>query len=360
MNSRQREMEASKAGTSQCMDALLWTDNGETYENTRIKRSRNYTRLGKAFPVELFPARKPWKSLVKYAALIAVFISLPRCNIDLNTGSIPVFSSVALVFSDRVSLPEDGNRPHFPKRRILSSDGMKGWRKREIPEKTRRPAASSIPIPTCENPGVTQPETEPCSPWWEANSLTAQPPRPRRVGVSGRRQADMQDEGEKEKDKASGRRCAVMQENKNPRRSRARFMLTKSQPNGVFEYVRDSPKVNVWYWLMHDRVVGLCMLTENTVTGAKYLDMLELYVFPQIDDSGREQCIQSTATPDMIHRTWTGIDYRIDVRHATAVHDKVSTIEINPIKKLLPLPAYILTDALSDTRTVKLVMVDGK
>ncbi|KAJ8870597.1 hypothetical protein PR048_029620 [Dryococelus australis] len=43
------------------------------------------------------------------------------------------------------------------------------------PEKTRRPAASSGTIPTCENP-VTRPGIEPSSPWWEASVLTAQPP----------------------------------------------------------------------------------------------------------------------------------------------------------------------------------------
>ncbi|KAJ8866503.1 hypothetical protein PR048_032346 [Dryococelus australis] len=36
-----------------------------------------------------------------------------------------------------------------------SSAGMKGQGKRDIPEKTRRPTASSDAIPTCENPGVT-------------------------------------------------------------------------------------------------------------------------------------------------------------------------------------------------------------
>ncbi|KAJ8871682.1 hypothetical protein PR048_028009 [Dryococelus australis] len=38
---------------------------------------------------------------------------------------------------------------------------MRGWGKREIPEKTHRPVASSGTIPTCENPGVTQPRIEP-------------------------------------------------------------------------------------------------------------------------------------------------------------------------------------------------------
>ncbi|KAJ8871417.1 hypothetical protein PR048_027734 [Dryococelus australis] len=50
--------------------------------------------------------------------------------------------------------------------------------KREINKKTRRPAASSSTIPTCENPGVTQPGIELVYPWWEASSLTAQPTRP--------------------------------------------------------------------------------------------------------------------------------------------------------------------------------------
>ncbi|KAJ8872214.1 hypothetical protein PR048_025816 [Dryococelus australis] len=55
---------------------------------------------------------------------------------------------------------------------------MEGWGKREIQEKTRRPTASSGTMPTCENPGETLPWIEPGSPWWEASSLTAQPPRP--------------------------------------------------------------------------------------------------------------------------------------------------------------------------------------
>ncbi|KAJ8883936.1 hypothetical protein PR048_015792 [Dryococelus australis] len=49
---------------------------------------------------------------------------------------------------------------------------MKGQGKREIPEKTRRPTASSGTIPTCRG-------NEPVSPWWEASELTARPPRPR-------------------------------------------------------------------------------------------------------------------------------------------------------------------------------------
>ncbi|KAJ8883933.1 hypothetical protein PR048_015788 [Dryococelus australis] len=44
-----------------------------------------------------------------------------------------------------------------------------------IPEKSRRPAAPSGTIPTCENPGVARPDVEPYSPWGEASGLTVQP-----------------------------------------------------------------------------------------------------------------------------------------------------------------------------------------
>ncbi|KAJ8871556.1 hypothetical protein PR048_027880 [Dryococelus australis] len=45
----------------------------------------------------------------------------------------------------------------------------------ELPEEF----GNSGTIRTCDNPGVTRSAIEPCSPWWEAGSLTAQPPRPR-------------------------------------------------------------------------------------------------------------------------------------------------------------------------------------
>ncbi|KAJ8889754.1 hypothetical protein PR048_009256 [Dryococelus australis] len=53
-----------------------------------------------------------------------------------------------------------------------SGAGMKGWEKWEIPEKTRRPTASSGTIFTCENP-VTRPGIKPGSSWWEASLVCA-------------------------------------------------------------------------------------------------------------------------------------------------------------------------------------------
>ncbi|KAJ8872212.1 hypothetical protein PR048_025814 [Dryococelus australis] len=51
----------------------------------------------------------------------------------------------------------------------------KGRGKREIPEKTRRRAASSGMISTCENPGATPAGIESNSPRWEVRSLTTKP-----------------------------------------------------------------------------------------------------------------------------------------------------------------------------------------
>ncbi|KAJ8881511.1 hypothetical protein PR048_017993 [Dryococelus australis] len=57
----------------------------------------------------------------------------------------------------------------------LEFQGRGKW---EYPEKTRRQAASSSTIPTCENPGAIPPGIEPGSPWWEANALATAPPLP--------------------------------------------------------------------------------------------------------------------------------------------------------------------------------------
>ncbi|KAJ8877551.1 hypothetical protein PR048_022006 [Dryococelus australis] len=57
--------------------------------------------------------------------------------------------------------------------------------KREIPEKTRRPAASSGTIPACENPGATPPRIESGSPQYKTTSVTTTSPRPPRESGDG-------------------------------------------------------------------------------------------------------------------------------------------------------------------------------
>jgi hypothetical protein len=56
------------------------------------------------------------------------------------------------------------------------------------------------------------------------------------------------------------------------------------QPNEIHEYVRGSAKVNVWCGPLCDRVAGPFFFMESTITGHIYLDLLQLYVFPQIED----------------------------------------------------------------------------
>ncbi|KAJ8890643.1 hypothetical protein PR048_010152 [Dryococelus australis] len=69
----------------------------------------------------------------------------------------------------RMETQQDGSTNDF--------GGMQERGKREIAEKTRRPAASSCTTPKCENPGATPTGIEPGSPRWEASSLTTTPPR---------------------------------------------------------------------------------------------------------------------------------------------------------------------------------------
>ncbi|KAJ8880188.1 hypothetical protein PR048_016654 [Dryococelus australis] len=57
-----------------------------------------------------------------------------------------------------------------------SGTGMQGRGKLKNPEKTRRQAASSSTIPTCENPEANPPGLEPGSPRWEESALATAPP----------------------------------------------------------------------------------------------------------------------------------------------------------------------------------------
>ena len=53
-------------------------------------------------------------------------------------------------------------------------------------------------------------------------------------------------------------------------------------PRAYLEQERNSPKVNVWCALLHNRVIGPFFFTEQTVTQDSYLAMLEEYAYPQL------------------------------------------------------------------------------
>jgi hypothetical protein len=60
---------------------------------------------------------------------------------------------------------------------------------------------------------------------------------------------------------------------------------------------RDSPKVNVWCALKHDGVIGPFFFAEQTATSHSYLDMLQLYAVPQLEQEGAEVIFQHDGAP---------------------------------------------------------------
>jgi hypothetical protein len=55
-------------------------------------------------------------------------------------------------------------------------------------------------------------------------------------------------------------------------------------PRAVVEHTRDSPKINVWHVLMHDQINGPFFFTEETVPQQVCLNMLKLFVAPQVKE----------------------------------------------------------------------------
>ena len=55
-------------------------------------------------------------------------------------------------------------------------------------------------------------------------------------------------------------------------------------PHVVFQNEQSSPKVNIWCGLMHNKVTGPFFFNEPTISANVYLDTLELYVAPQLEE----------------------------------------------------------------------------
>lgn len=56
------------------------------------------------------------------------------------------------------------------------------------------------------------------------------------------------------------------------------------KPHVTHKSVHDSPKQNVWCGLMCNHIFGPFVFTEKTINCAIFLDTLELFLFPQLDD----------------------------------------------------------------------------
>ncbi|GBM47326.1 hypothetical protein AVEN_7772-1 [Araneus ventricosus] len=55
-------------------------------------------------------------------------------------------------------------------------------------------------------------------------------------------------------------------------------------PHVSAQLQRDSPKVNVWCSLMHNKVIGPFFFTEKSVTTSVYLDLLQLFIARQLEE----------------------------------------------------------------------------
>jgi hypothetical protein len=60
------------------------------------------------------------------------------------------------------------------------------------------------------------------------------------------------------------------------------------KPQQIRQHARDSPKVNCWCAVLRDRVIGPFFFAERTVTAITYLDILENYAIPQLQQAEEE------------------------------------------------------------------------
>jgi hypothetical protein len=75
------------------------------------------------------------------------------------------------------------------------------------------------------------------------------------------------------------------------------------------QHVHDSPKVNVWWGIMSDGIVGPCFFHESTTMSAVYLDVLENFVFPQIVAEADAVIFQQDDAPaHFCAIVWTAVD----------------------------------------------------
>jgi hypothetical protein len=78
-------------------------------------------------------------------------------------------------------------------------------------------------------------------------------------------------------------------------------------PHDFVEHKRDSLKVNVWCALFRYLVIGPYFFAKRTVTSHNYLDMLEPFAVPQIDDDKMVLlCTMPTSLRNFLMRLFHG------------------------------------------------------
>ena len=68
----------------------------------------------------------------------------------------------------------------------------------------------------------------------------------------------------------------------------------------VVKKERDSSKINVWYGLMHNQIIGPFIFAESIITVNIYLDMLKHYVVPQLGGVPAVGCISARQCPSTL------------------------------------------------------------
>ena len=103
--------------------------------------------------------------------------------------------------------------------------------------------------------------------------------------------------------------------------NRHNMIIYRSEnPHVIREYIRDSPKINVWCGHMHDQVIGPFFFLKNQFDGNVYLDMLINNAIPQLQELQLTITVQQDGAPhhwalevrrhlnETFPNRWIGID----------------------------------------------------
>jgi len=72
-------------------------------------------------------------------------------------------------------------------------------------------------------------------------------------------------------------------------------------PHAMMEHIRDSPKVNVFCAISSCKVYAPFFFVEPTVNGINYLDTLQLWLMPQLQEDGKDFIFQKEGAPPHFH-----------------------------------------------------------
>jgi hypothetical protein len=70
-----------------------------------------------------------------------------------------------------------------------------------------------------------------------------------------------------------------------------------ANPRALVALERDSPKVNVFCAMSETKLYGPFFFCEKTVTGTSYLDMLQLWLLPQLAADSGDFVFQQDGVP---------------------------------------------------------------